>query len=300
MKHNSLNVLVVDDEWIIRQQLSRALTSVGITCDCAVDGDDALHKIAGHRYELVITDLRMPERHGHSLAVALLSNPTRPKIVALTGVTEPRLAKDLLDRGVDEVVYKPVNYFDLADRLKQLLETSASTAADNSASLPSPEDLLLNDEPLANDDAIHKSRDRLEAKLLKSSPENTWITTALRSIDWHSFPNPPVELTDFLRRLSRPAPYGFTDRRKSGRIKYNEVAIAIPLSAQFEPLGEPHKLIIRDVSRHGIGLVHSKQVDGCYLAVMWRTRKKERVIVLAHVLRCQRLDGFYDIGGELI
>src|SRR4051812_32849380 len=106
-------VLVVDDEWLIRNQLTRALKSVGIKCDHAINGDDALFKFRSCDHQLVVTDLRMPHCNGHSLAVALLAEPNPPKVIVLTGLTEPKLARDLLARGVREVVFKPVNYFDL-------------------------------------------------------------------------------------------------------------------------------------------------------------------------------------------
>jgi DNA-binding response OmpR family regulator len=292
-------VLIVDDEWVIRQQLARALDSAGVACDCAIDGEDALRKIAGHQYELVVTDLRMPERNGHSLAVALLNSPWRPKVVALTGVTEPRIGQDLLDRGVEEIVYKPVDYFDLADRLKRLLERTRPTlpvpAADIETHAEAPDE-----ERPATTEALQRARLRLEAKLIEAMPKCDWIVTALRSIDWHGFENPVAELTDFLQRLSRPAPYGLVERRRSVRIAMKEIAIAIPLDERFEPLADPFKLVVRDLSRRGIGLVHSKLVEGSYLALMWRSKERKRVVVLVHVTRCRLLSGFYDIGGELV
>ena len=94
------------------------LAAIGIECECAIDGNDALDRYLHHHHELIVTDLRMPQRNGHSLAVSLLGQIDPPMVVALTGVTEPRLADDLLARGVADIVFKPINYFDLADRLK--------------------------------------------------------------------------------------------------------------------------------------------------------------------------------------
>jgi excisionase family DNA binding protein len=130
-KSGQPTVLVVDDDEIIRQHLSKVLALRGIACDCAVDGEDALHKIAGHHYDLVIADLRMPELDGHSLALVLLHQLKPPRIIALTGMKDPSLAADLLAHGVEEIVYKPVDYFDLADRLKLMFYTDQLNAKPN-------------------------------------------------------------------------------------------------------------------------------------------------------------------------
>lgn len=102
--------LVVDDEPLVRQLTMRALAEEGFRCDAAADGAEALMMIGETTYDLVVTDLRMPIAHGHGLAVSLLESADRPVLVVLTGILEPRIAKDLLARGVDDVVFKPVDY----------------------------------------------------------------------------------------------------------------------------------------------------------------------------------------------
>ena len=103
----------------IRQHLSKVLALRGIACDCAVDGEDshAQNRVPSLSTS-VIADLRMPELDGHSLALVLLHQLHPPRIIALTGMKDPSLVADLLAHGVEEIVYKPVDYFDLADRLK--------------------------------------------------------------------------------------------------------------------------------------------------------------------------------------
>lgn len=298
MPRNDASILVVDDEPIIRKQLSRALHSVGLACDCAVDGDDALQKVAGHRYAMVITDLRMPERNGHALAVELLHQVNRPRIVALTGVIEPRLADDLIARGVDEVVFKPVNYFDFATRMKRLLK--GAQAAQEIARGAAPAIPAASNNLAANrNNASEMKRQELETRLLQSPPGNDWVVTALRWIDWYRFPNPTEELRDFLQRLSRSFPYDLvSDRRRAPRIKMHEVAVALSLDEHQRPAGAPFKLLVRDLSPQGIGLVHSKPLSG-RLGLVWNTRAKDRVVVECDIVRCQGLGEFFDIGGVL-
>lgn len=116
-----LRVLVVEDELPVRRVTVKALESHDFFCDEASDGEQALAFLEQRRYDVVLTDLRMPRKHGHALAVELLARgDKRPVIVVLTGVLEPRLAADLVARGVDEVAFKPVDYDMLAAKIRAL------------------------------------------------------------------------------------------------------------------------------------------------------------------------------------
>jgi DNA-binding response OmpR family regulator len=127
-KTEPLYALVVDDEIAIRRLTVRALTACHIVCDEAADGERAAELLGRRAYDVVVTDLRMPRRNGHSLAVELLGRgENRPLVIVLTGVLEPRLAADLVARGVDDIAFKPVDFTlfgakvrALCDRRKQI------------------------------------------------------------------------------------------------------------------------------------------------------------------------------------
>ncbi|MEX0611062.1 MAG: response regulator [Pirellulales bacterium] len=118
-------VLVVDDEPLVRQATMRALSRVGFRCEAAADGAVALEMARQTRYDVVVTDLRMPDANGHQLAVDLLGMPDRPEIVILTGIMEPRLANDLKLRGVQEIFFKPVHYDVLAKQVLVIADRRA-------------------------------------------------------------------------------------------------------------------------------------------------------------------------------
>lgn len=122
MTSSILRALVVDDEADIRTLVTVALRKEGFACTEASDGLEAQQKLAAAEFDVVITDLRMPNRHGHALAVDLLGRLERPLIVVHTGMLEPKLTKDLLARGVDDVVFKPVNYAAFAGKVKALVQ----------------------------------------------------------------------------------------------------------------------------------------------------------------------------------
>jgi hypothetical protein len=142
------------------------------------------------------------------------------------------------------------------------------------------------------------TREELETELLQSPPSNLWLTMALRWFDWHEIPDPPAAPHEFLEQQSSNAPS--TDRRREERTTLPERAVAIPLDSDFEPVGEPFKLLVRDLSFHGIRVFHTQRPEGSHLALMWRTQKMERVVAVVRIVRCQPEGKFFDIGGVIV
>lgn len=122
MAEGNYSALVVDDEDLVRALTVRALERYGFTCTQASDGVEAARLIVSKHYDVLVTDLRMPNGNGHSLAMAQLSMAPRPLVVVLTGVLEPRLGQHLLRRGIDDIMFKPVDYEMFASKVVVLLE----------------------------------------------------------------------------------------------------------------------------------------------------------------------------------
>jgi CheY-like chemotaxis protein len=116
------DALLVDDEPVLRQAMARAFNRAGFRCELAGDGRHALQLMSERRFHLVVTDLRMPEMNGHRLSVELLGQANRPVVMVVTGVTEQKLEADLRARGVDDIQFKPVDYGQLAERARALVE----------------------------------------------------------------------------------------------------------------------------------------------------------------------------------
>ncbi|WP_345325150.1 HDOD domain-containing protein [Novipirellula rosea] len=118
--------IVVDDEAIARKMMMFALQHEGFQCDQASDGHEAMQLIASGDYDLVVTDLAMPHKNGHALTVELLKLENRPTIAIHTSVIEPRIVKDLMNRGVDDIVYKPTNYAAFAAKMVAMVQRRIS------------------------------------------------------------------------------------------------------------------------------------------------------------------------------
>lgn len=121
--------LVVDDEPGVRRCLVEALERERFECVTAGDGTEARKQLTTQGpFDVVITDLAMPQAHGHALAVELLQQIERPLVVVMTGLLDPRPAKDVMSRGVDDVLFKPLPFRVTAAKIRKLCERRAATS----------------------------------------------------------------------------------------------------------------------------------------------------------------------------
>ena len=107
------SVLVVDDEESIRQALERFITRLGHRAVTARDGVTALERVAQHRFDLMLCDVRMPGVSGVELVPRVLERDPDVAIVMLTAVDEPRTAVECLKLGAYDYLIKPVDLDEL-------------------------------------------------------------------------------------------------------------------------------------------------------------------------------------------
>jgi len=84
----SKTILTVDDSASMRQLTAFTLTNAGYAVIEAVDGRDALAKLAGREVHLVVTDLNMPNLDGIGLIKQLRANPTYKYVPIVMLTTE--------------------------------------------------------------------------------------------------------------------------------------------------------------------------------------------------------------------
>lgn len=125
--------LIVDDEAAVRQLTLRALAIEGFQCQTASDGREAQQLLQETTYDVVVTDLKMPNLNGHMLVTELIQQRNRPIIVVLTGVLAPSLVKDLIARGVEQVEFKPIDCTMFGAKVQALVSRYHSHVSDRSA-----------------------------------------------------------------------------------------------------------------------------------------------------------------------
>ena len=103
------HILVIDDDPGIRDSLTLMLRTAGHTIETAANGRAGLELAARMRFDLVITDVLMPEMDGAEAVRALRALPESPRILVMTGGAV--LGADLMalagEYGVDASIAKP-------------------------------------------------------------------------------------------------------------------------------------------------------------------------------------------------
>ncbi len=122
------SALIVDDEPLVRKLTARALENGGFDCQQAECGKDAMKLLAHQHFDLMITDLKMPNGNGHSLCLEALQTPHPPLIAVLSGVAESKIEQDLRKRGISHIYSKPINYMELAQTLNDAVCAQSPTS----------------------------------------------------------------------------------------------------------------------------------------------------------------------------
>jgi len=111
---SELNVLVVEDDQVLRASFQQLLSYLFAEVDAAVDGQDALDQLAEKNYDIVLTDLRMPRMSGFQLLQEIRQQSPQQPIVVISAHEDEALRREL-------AVYK-VHYLSKPVILEELLK----------------------------------------------------------------------------------------------------------------------------------------------------------------------------------
>ncbi len=114
-------LLVVDDEDLLRNSLLKLLTMEGYSVLSASDGNEALGLIKENKFQLVITDLKMPGMSGMELIEEVRKLSPDTKVIILTAHGEWNTYLEAMEKGAFEYLNKPVNKDDLFAAVKRAL-----------------------------------------------------------------------------------------------------------------------------------------------------------------------------------
>jgi two-component system alkaline phosphatase synthesis response regulator PhoP len=116
-------VLVVDDNEQNLELLVAYLEPLECRVEMAVDGVDALEKVAANTPDLILLDIMMPRMSGFECCRKLKSQPeTRDiPVIMVTALNELGDIERGVESGTDDFVTKPVNRLELVTRVRSLL-----------------------------------------------------------------------------------------------------------------------------------------------------------------------------------
>lgn len=115
-------ILIVDDEEIIRESLSFILEKEDHEVEVAKDGLEAITKIEKQPFDIVITDLEMPELKGIELLEKVQQITPETFVLIITAYASIETAIAALRKGASDYIIKPLEFEDIIFRINRLLE----------------------------------------------------------------------------------------------------------------------------------------------------------------------------------
>jgi PAS domain S-box-containing protein len=115
-------ILIVDDDPIVRETLSRLLSREGYDLSIAVNGTEALDKAPEITPDLILLDVMMPGMDGFEVCRRLRAAPLLVKvpIIMLTGLDDRDSRLTGLQAGADDFIAKPVDWTELRARVRTI------------------------------------------------------------------------------------------------------------------------------------------------------------------------------------
>jgi len=118
-------VLLIDDEDIVRNVVTRMLSKLGYGCDAAPDGAAGLEMLTSrrNRYLCVILDMAMPGMDGAKVLRSMREISPMTKVVVMSGYDEREVVERLGQLTPDGVLQKPFRIETLQEALEKALKS---------------------------------------------------------------------------------------------------------------------------------------------------------------------------------
>jgi CheY-like chemotaxis protein len=120
-------ILVIDDEGLVTTSLKQLLKKSGYDVDIANNGHVAMEKVGDHDFDLIVSDIRMPDINGVETVKKIreylreAGKAPVPEIL-ITGYADKETFEEAQQLKVADYIYKPFNINEFLDVIKKNLE----------------------------------------------------------------------------------------------------------------------------------------------------------------------------------
>jgi len=123
-----VRLLIVEDEELLQQALSKGFKKLGYNTDMAEDGETALDYYFSNVYDLIILDLNLPKIDGMEVLREIRNENKTVPILILSARSEVKDKIIGLDMGANDYIAKPFYFDELDARVRALLRRNFKTA----------------------------------------------------------------------------------------------------------------------------------------------------------------------------
>jgi DNA-binding response OmpR family regulator len=120
-----MRLLVVEDHEVLATAIATGLRREGMAVDLALHGQEALDRLSGTRYDVVILDRDLPAVHGDEVCRRIVAGDSGSRVLMLTAAGTVRDKVDGLGLGADDYLAKPFDFAELIARVRALARRSA-------------------------------------------------------------------------------------------------------------------------------------------------------------------------------
>ena len=126
----SPQILLVDDDQLVRDTFCLFFSAEGWTFDAVADGRAALQALSVKEYDLIITDLMMPEISGQQLIAQVRQQRPNQLVMVVTGAGSDDDARALQRQGVAEILQKPIDFSQLRATIQTWMRVARRAEAE--------------------------------------------------------------------------------------------------------------------------------------------------------------------------
>lgn len=116
------NIMVVDDEPLIRESLFEIFKIEGFRVQMAASAEDALKVLEKHPADIIITDLKLPRMTGLELLQAVKKNYSKTEVIVITGYGSIETAVEAMKIGAFDYITKPINDSEIKIIISNIVE----------------------------------------------------------------------------------------------------------------------------------------------------------------------------------
>jgi DNA-binding NtrC family response regulator len=118
------SILVIDDEFEIRESLEQLLKMEGYQVDTAPTAEEGLHKIEEQAYDLLLLDINLPGRNGLEVLQVIKRESPQTSVIMITAYDSSQMAFQASRQGADSYITKPWDNDRLLLEIRNLLAKS--------------------------------------------------------------------------------------------------------------------------------------------------------------------------------